>query len=289
MMAKSVRAFNRLDPRLGKMLATLGDGTNCKGPAGGACLDLDTRHGKAPGGYQAMRDRTRKPFIFMNAAGLHRDLETMVHEAGHAFHSLLCVEEPLLHYRGAPLEFCEVASMSMELLTMPYWGGKDGFYPNEEDLARARRKQLEGSIVLLPWIATIDAFQHWIYSHPGHSRADRAAAWLALDDRFGNAVSWEGLEPYRAALWHRQLHLFGAPFYYIEYGIAQLGALQLWVMSLEKGEKAAIEAYVKGLSLGGSRPLPELFKAAGLEFDFGPAIVGRLAERVERELEKLPE
>jgi oligoendopeptidase F len=179
--------------------------------------------------------------------------------------------------------------MSMELLTMPHWGGGDGFYQSEEDLARAKRKQVEGSVSLLPWIATIDAFQHWIYGNPAHTRGQRTAEWLALDDRFGHAVSWDGLEQPRESMWHRQMHLFGAPFYYIEYGIAQLGALQLWLKSLEEGQTAAIDAYFNGLSLGGSKPLPELFKAAGLKFDFGPAMVQRLVDRVERELERLPE
>lgn len=289
LMSKSVAMFDRLDPRLGAMLASLGDGANTRGSKDGACLDLDSRKGKAPGGYQSMRDRSRKPFIFMNAAGLHRDVETMVHEAGHAFHSLLCIDEPLVRYRSAPLEFCEVASMSMELLTMPHWGGPAGFYPEEEDLARARRKQVEGSCSLLPWIATIDAFQHWIYERPAHTRAERTAAWLDLDRRFGHAVSWEGLEEARATQWQRQMHLFGAPFYYIEYGIAQLGALQLWLRSLEDGETAAIRSYMRALALGGSRPLPELFKAAGLVFDFGPETVARLVDRAERELERLPE
>jgi oligoendopeptidase F len=187
--------------------------------------------------------------------------------------------------------------MSMELLTMPHWGaagsgsggGADGFYAGDEDLARARRKQVEGSVSLLPWIATIDAFQHWLYTHPTHTREQRTEEWLALDERFGHAVSWAGLEAAHASLWHRQMHLFGAPFYYIEYGIAQLGALQLWLKSLEEGPAAAIDAYLAGLSLGGSKPLPELFKATGLKFDFGPDIVKRLVDRVERELEKLPE
>ncbi len=305
LMRKSIGAFNRLDPRLGRMLAGMGDGSNANGAANGACLDLDSRKGKAPGGYQSMRDRSRKAFIFMNAAGLHRDVETMVHEAGHAFHSMLCVDEPLVRYRSAPLEFCEVASMSMELLTMPYWGrggghgpagqprGANGavdcFYPDEEDLGRARRKRIEEACTILPWIATIDAFQHWLYADPEQTREQRTAEWLRLDERFGHAVSWEGLESARGAQWQRQMHLFGAPFYYIEYGIAQLGALQLWLKSLESGEKAAIDAYFKGLSLGGSRPLPDLFRATGLRFDFGPDMVKRLVDRVERELQKLPE
>jgi oligoendopeptidase F len=179
--------------------------------------------------------------------------------------------------------------MTMELLTMPYW---DEFYPSAEDADRARRKQLESSISLLPWIATIDAFQHWAYLNPEHSRDDRANAWLALDDRFGTQghhCDWSGLEEERKFVWQRQGHLFGNPFYYIEYGIAQLGALGIWLISLEQGEQAALDAYKKALSLGGSRPLPELFHAAGLPFDFGADTVGRLVDRVQSELEKLPE
>ncbi|MEN0021448.1 MAG: M3 family metallopeptidase, partial [Planctomycetota bacterium] len=293
LVAKSQAAFRSLDPRLADMLKQLGNGAdrvtadNASNPP---LLDLDSRKGKAPGGYQYMRDRSRVPFIFMNAAGLHRDVETMVHEAGHAFHSMVCVDEPLLHYRSSPIEFAEVASMSMELMTMPHWGASGSFYAEDSAAhARAMRQQLEGSIVLLAWIATIDAFQHWIYANPTHTRDERTAHWLTLDERFGRAVSWQGLDAARANAWQRQGHLFGAPFYYIEYGIAQLGSLQLWLRSLEEGPAVAIDAYLTALKLGGSRPLPELFKAAGLEFDFGPEIVGRLAERVEAELAKLPE
>jgi oligoendopeptidase F len=292
LMAKTVAAFDRLDPRLGQMLRELGDGANTDGAAGEggmASLDLDSRKGKAPGGYQYMRDRRRVPFIFMNAAGLHRDVETMVHEAGHAFHSMLCRDEPLLHYRHAPIEFCEVASMSMELLTMPYWNGSNqSFYPNTSDADRARRGQLEGSVILLAWIATIDAFQHWIYQNPAHTSDQRLAAWLALDHRFGHAVSWDGLEEEHRWAWQRQPHLYGSPFYYIEYGIAQLGALQLWRISLEKGQEHAIDLYTNAMKLGGSRPLPELFEAAGLRFDFGEATIASVVERVEKELAKLP-
>jgi oligoendopeptidase F len=286
---RSRRAFERLDGRLAQMFATLGDGANTQGAANGALLDLDSRKGKAPGGYQSMRDYSRVPFIFMNAAGLHRDVETMVHEAGHAFHSMLCVDEPLLHYRHSPIEFAEVASMSMELLTMPHWGGEGGFYPDAEDLARAQRRQIEGSVGMLPWIATIDAFQHWVYGNPKHTRDQRTSAWLELDSRFGHAVAWDGLEAPRAAMWQRQMHLYGVPFYYIEYGIAQLGSLQLWLRALEESEHTAVEAYMAALRLGGSRPLPELFTTAGLKFDFGPDTIKRLVDRVERELEKLPE
>ena len=274
LIEKTSRLFHRMEPSLGTMFDSL---------RGGDCLDLDSRKGKAPGGYQAHRDRSRKPFIFMNAVGLHRDLETMVHEAGHAFHSILCNDEPLLHYRHAPLEFAEVASMSMELLSFPYLGE---FY-DEAQVARAKRERLEDLSALLPWVATIDAFQHWIYTHPEHSRDERTAHWLELDERFGAAVSWDGLEHYRQMSWQRQGHLFGVPFYYIEYGIAQLGALQLW-LGFKADRARAIENYRRALRLGGSRPLPELFEAAELTFDFGPDTVKRLMDDVQRELDSLP-
>jgi oligoendopeptidase F len=274
---RSKRVFDRVDPALGAMFTTLN--------AGGQ-LDLDSRKGKAPGGYQYMRDRSRKPFIFMNAAGLHGDVRTMVHEAGHAFHSLLCEDEPLLHYRHSPIEFAEVASMTMELLTMPEW---DEFYSDKANADRARRDQLEGVVLLLPWIATIDAFQHWLYRNPGHTHEARTEAWNGLINRFGRDVSWEGLDDVKAALWQRQGHLFGSPFYYVEYGIAQLGALQLWLMAQEQGRPAAIVAYKRALALGGSRPLPELFDAAGIDFDFSASIVERLMSAVGSALDELPE
>ena len=292
LVARSHTVFARLDPRLAEMFASLGDGSTAHGSRNGAKLDLDSRKGKAPGGYLYMRDRIREPFIFMNAAGLHRDVETMVHESGHAFHSILCRGDPLVHYRDYPTEFAEVASMSMELLTMPYWGGTDdAFYPDEADAARARRKHLEGTVSVLAWIATIDAFQHWIYENPTHSRHERTQHWRSLMTRFGargHFLSWQGLESHLDVLWQRQGHLFGSPFYYIEYGIAQLGALQLWLRSLQDGEPAAITDYLNALRLGGSRPLPELFAAANLAFDFGPETVERLIDRVELELAKLP-
>ena len=271
---RSSKVFHRMDSRLGEMFDELRTGD---------CLDLETRKGKAPGGYQYQRERIRKPFIFMNAAGLQRDLTTMVHEAGHAFHSMVCRSEPILAYRSAPMEFCEVASMAQELLTFPYL---DEFY-SEEDANRARRDELEGMAKILPWIATIDAFQHWIYTNPGHDRAARTQVWLDLEDRFGPPVDWTGLEDAHAAMWQRQLHLFGVPFYYIEYGIAQLGALQVWCNSLED-EKSAIDRYLAGLGLGGTKPLPALFEAAGASFDFGPETVGPLMDRVANELETLP-
>ena len=245
-------------------------------------LDLANRKGKAPGGYQSTLSESRLPFIFMNAVGLQRDVETMLHEAGHAFHALATQQEDLYAYRGSPIEFCEVASMSMELLGNEFL---EEFY-SEGDANRARRKHLEGIVEIFPWIATVDAFQHWIYSHPGHTRAERSAAWSGLMDRFGGDVDWSGFESARANLWHRQLHIFLNPFYYVEYGIAQLGALQVWANSRRDKVKALAD-YQAGLALGGSRPLPELFAAAGCRFDFSAQTVKPLVELARTELEKL--
>lgn len=285
LVSKTRAVFERLDPRLAGMFAELGDGGSARGPADGACLDLDSRKGKAPGGYQYMLDRSQRPFIFMNAAGLSKDVVILVHEAGHAFHSMLCRDEPLLAYRHSPIEFAEVASMSMELLTLPHMLG--AVYDSAEDHARHVRQQVERSVTVLPWVATIDAFQHWIYANPTHARADRTAQWLALDERFGSRLDWGGLEGARSTAWQRQQHLFSVPFYYIEYGIAQLGALGLWLQAREKGERHAIDRYVAALSLGGGKPLPELFGAAGLAFEFGGDTLARVAERLERELERV--
>ncbi|MBI3191307.1 MAG: M3 family oligoendopeptidase, partial [Pedosphaera parvula] len=242
-------------------------------------LDLANRKGKAPGGYQCSLAEARLPFIFMNAVGLQRDVETMLHESGHAFHALASRDEDLYAYRGAPIEFCEVASMSMELLGNEFL---EEFY-SAGDADRARRTHLEGIVTIFPWIATVDAFQHWIYSHPGHSRAERTAAWLALMDRFGGDADWSGYEPARANLWHRQLHIFLHPFYYIEYGIAQLGALQVWANS-RRDKALALESYQKALALGGSRPLPELFAAAGCRFEFTAGTFRPLVGLVRSEL-----
>jgi len=244
-------------------------------------LDLDNRKGKAPGGYQCTLAESRLPFIFMNAVGIQRDLETILHEAGHAFHALATREEPLYAYRSAPIEFCEVASMSMELLGGEFIGA---FYPPPE-AKRARHDHLEGIVEVFPWIATVDAFQHWLYTHPGHTRAERAAAWVGLMERFGGDVDWAGYEQVRANLWHRQLHIFLHPFYYIEYGIAQLGALQVWA-NYHHNPASALAAYKQGLRLGGSRPLPELFSTAGCRFDFSTETVRPLVQLVREELVK---
>ena len=274
MVAGTSRMFHRLSTELGDFFDSLRDGTS---------LDLDSRKGKAPGGYQLQRDHSRKPFIFMNATGLQRDLETMVHEAGHAFHSIYADHLPLVDYRSAPIEFCEVAAMSMELLTHDFL---DEFY-SSDDANRAVREHLEGIVSILAWIATIDAFQHWIYTHPGHSKEERHQQWLELADRFGSNLDWSGFEEWRKVGWQRQLHLFSYPFYYIEYGIAQLGALQLW-LQYQKNPQTALDNYAKCMKLGGSRPLPELFEAGEMSFDLGNATVQGLIDAVRSELDHLP-
>lgn len=245
-------------------------------------LDLDNRKGKAPGGYQTTLSEARLPFIFMNAVGMQRDVETILHEAGHAFHSLATQEEDLYHYQHAPIEFCEVASMSMELLGSEFL---ESFY-SEAEATRARISHLEGIVGVLPWIATVDAFQHWIYTHPGHSSEERQTAWLDLMNRFGGLTDWTGYERVRALLWHRQLHIFLHPLYYIEYGIAQLGALRVWLNSKQDKPKA-IADYKKALGLGGSRPLPDLFQTAGCPFDFSGRVMKPLVELVRTELSGL--
>lgn len=243
-------------------------------------LDLQSRKGKAPGAYQQSLAEARKPFIFSNAVGTHRDVETLLHEAGHSFHSMACVEEPLSSYRHAPIEFCEVASMGMELLGSSFLSV---FYA-DSDLRRARAEQIEGITYVLAWIATIDAFQKWLYEHPGHSRSERSEAWLQIHNRFdGGIFDWSGLDAEHAGAWQKQLHIYLCPLYYIEYAIAQMGALQLWANS-QRDREAAVKAFRKGLALGGSRPLPELFEAAGLRFDFSAEIIAALIDMLLKEL-----
>jgi oligoendopeptidase F len=273
MVSRTQEIFNRLDTELAGGFRQMQDLK---------LLDLDNRKGKAPGGYQSTLAESRRPFIFMNAVGLQRDVETILHEAGHAFHALATRDEDLYAYRNAPIEFCEVASMSMELLGNEFI---EEFY-SSDDSKRARRVHLEGVVGVFPWIATVDAFQHWIYTHPDHTRDERRKAWLRLMDRFGGDVDWSGFEDARANLWHRQLHIFLHPFYYIEYGIAQLGALQVWANSKQNKAKA-LGDYKKSLALGGSRPLPELFSAAGCRFEFSAKTIQPLAKVLKEELGKL--
>ena len=270
---KTHSIFQRISPALADDFDSLKRNQN---------LDLGTRRGKQPGGYQSTLHETRQPFIFMNAAGVQRDVDTLLHEGGHAFHALASAHEPLMFLRDAPIEFCEVASMTMELFGAEHL---DLFY-NPAGHARARRRHLEGIIRLFPWVATIDQLQHWLYANPGHTREQRTEHWLGLRDRFASKTDWSGLEDVRATGWHQQLHLFHVPFYYVEYAIAQLGALQLWMKAKDDPQRA-LSNYRAALKLGGTRPLPELFSAAGIRFDFSEKTLKPLMDAVGEELATL--
>ena len=248
-------------------------------------FDLDSRKGKAPGGYNYGLEVTGMPFIFMNAAGTQRDVVTLCHEGGHAMHTFLTNNEPLIHYRDTPAEMAETASMSMELMTAERWSA---FY-DQADHVRARREHLEGIISFFPWCATVDAFQHWVYLNPTHTVAERDEAFDRINKRFGSGlVNWEGYEHFRRSMWQRQLHIIGMPFYYIEYGIAQLGALQVY-RRFKEDSAQALEAYITGLSLGSSIPLPKVWEAMGIHFDFSSDNIKSLMAFVQEELDALAE
>lgn len=247
-------------------------------------FDLESRKGKAPGGYNCPLAESGAPFIFMNAAGQMDDVTTMVHEGGHAVHSFLAHPLPLTAFKEYPMEIAEVASMAMELFTMDHW---EPFFDNAEELKRAKLHQLERAITIFPWIATIDKFQHWVYLNPKHSAEERGDAWMRILQEFSTDVlDTSGLETFRRYSWQRQLHLFEVPFYYIEYGIAQLGAIGLW-MQYKQQPAQALQNYMNALSLGGTKTLPELYAAAGLKFDFSPAHIKTLMEFVKTEMDKL--
>lgn len=247
-------------------------------------LDLESRIGKAPGGYNCPLAESGAPFIFMNAAGQMHDVTTMVHEGGHAVHSFLAHPLELSAFKEYPMEIAEVASMAMELFSMDYW---QVFFDNEKELTRAKEHQLERTISIFPWIATIDKFQHWVYENPAHAVEERHTKWIEILNEFStHTVDFAGLEEYRNIAWQRQLHLFEVPFYYIEYGIAQLGAIGLW-MQFKDNKQSAIDNYMKALSLGGTKTLPTLYEAAGLKFDLSPGHIETLMKFVNQEMEKL--
>ncbi|MGB3155453.1 MAG: M3 family oligoendopeptidase [Chitinophagaceae bacterium] len=272
---KTIACFEELKPFFGDCLRKMKDLGH---------LDLESRKGKAPGGYNCPLAESGAPFIFMNAAGQFDDVTTMVHEGGHAIHSFLTHELALTGFKEYPTEIAEVASMSMELFSMNHW---QVFFDNKEELTRAKEQQLERVITIFPWIATIDKFQHWVYENPEHTEEQRASQWLFILGEFTSPViDFTGLEDYRRFSWQRQLHLFEVPFYYIEYGIAQLGAIGLW-QQYKQNPEAAIQNYIAALMLGGTRTLPELFKAAGLQFNFSPAYIQQLMLFVKQELEHL--
>ena len=247
-------------------------------------LDLESRKGKAPGGYNCPLAETGAPFIFMNAAGQMSDVTTMLHEGGHAVHSFLAHPLELSSFKDYPMEIAEVASMAMELFTMEYW---HTFFTDKEDLRRAKEHQLERVISIFPWIATIDKFQHWIYENPQHTLEEREENWVRILNEFSSdAIDFSGLEEYRKYAWQRQLHLFEVPFYYIEYGIAQLGAIGLW-MRFKQDKEEALNGYIKALSMGGTKTLPALYKEAGLVFNFSPDHIKTLMQFVKKEMDVL--
>jgi oligoendopeptidase F len=275
LLDKTVSCLGELDPFFANCLKKMEEMSH---------LDLDSRKGKAPGGYNMPLAESGAPFIFMNAAGQMSDVTTMVHESGHAVHSFLAHPLALNAFKEYPTEMAEVASMAMELFTMDHW---HVFFDNEEDLRRAKRHQLERVITIFPWIATIDKFQHWIYENPNHTENERTEAWMNILNEFGSSViDYSGLIPYRNISWQRQLHLFEVPFYYIEYGIAQLGAIGLW-KQYKENKQQAVDNYINGLSLGGTKTLPELYAASGLAFDFSPETIRELMDMVRLELENL--
>jgi oligoendopeptidase F len=268
---KTITCFDELKPFFGNCLRKM--------KAMGH-LDLESRKGKAPGGYNCPLAESGAPFIFMNAAGQLDDVTTMVHEGGHAVHSFLAHELELTGFKEYPTEIAEVASMAMELFSMNHW---HVFFDNMEELTRAKEQQLERVVTIFPWIATIDKFQHWVYENPSHTEEERANQWLNILEEFSSPViDFSGLDKYRRFSWQRQLHLYEVPFYYIEYGIAQLGAIGLW-QQYKQSPEMAINNYITALQLGGTKTLPELFATAGLRFDLSPAYISGLMQFVKKE------
>ena len=275
LVEKTILSFENIRPKYGSFIREMQIG---------GFFDLDSRIGKAPGGFNYPLYESNIPFIFMNATGNLRDLETMFHEGGHAIHSFLSAGQKLVEYKELPAEVAELASMSMELISMDQW---HNFFERNDDLKRAKRTQLEGVLQILPWIAAVDKFQHWLYKNSGHSDKERIKAWVDIFNVFGsNLVDWEDLSKEKEFLWQKQLHIFEVPLYYIEYGIAQLGAIAVWKKYKENPEKA-LDQFEEALSLGYSVPIPEIYKTAGIHFDFSQDYVKQLMDFVSTELRKL--
>lgn len=272
LIEKTIQCFDRIDPFFGDCIREMKRKKH---------LDLESKKGKAPGGFNYPLYESGLPFIFMNAVGSMRDVTTMLHEGGHAIHSVLSHPLDLVEFKSPPSEVAELASMSMELISMDQW---DVFFDNEEDLNRAKREQLMDVLSTLPWVATIDKFQHWLYTNPNHSHEERYAYWSSLMDNFGSSVvDWSGLEEERKNLWQKQLHLFEVPFYYIEYGMAQLGAIALW-RNYRKNPTKTTQQYKEALELGYTRSIGEIYQTAGIEFNFSEAYVGELMNFIQEEI-----
>jgi oligoendopeptidase F len=275
LLDKGIEVFNQTDAYLGECLTTMKKMDR---------LDLVSRKGKAPGGYNYPLAETGVPFIFMNATSTLRDMVTLMHEGGHAVHAFLCDNLELNEFKSTPSEVAELASMATELISMDQW---HIYFPNEEDLVRAKREHLEQLIETLPWVATIDKFQHWLYENPKHSVDERIDSWNAIFEQFSdNTTDWTDLELNKSYLWQRQLHLYEVPFYYIEYGMAQLGAIAVWKNYKEDNNKG-LEGYMKALKLGYTATIPEIYKAADIKFDFSRAYIKELMTFVKSELNSL--
>jgi oligoendopeptidase F len=271
---KSITTFTALDPYLGQCLAVMKEMGH---------LDLESRKGKAPGGYNYPLAEIGVPFIFMNATSTQRDMTTIMHEGGHAVHNFLTRDLLLGDFKSPPMEVAELASMSMELISMDHW---DIFFPNGTDLARAKGEHLEDLIETLPWVATIDKFQHWVYENPAHTATDRKQHWNRIFDQYADTVTdWTGLQDAKDYLWQKQLHLYEVPFYYIEYGMAQLGAIAVW-RNFKRNRSQGLEGYKNALKLGYTRTIPEIYRAAGIRFDFSRGYIRELMSFVREELAK---
>ncbi|KAA3651570.1 MAG: M3 family oligoendopeptidase [Bacteroidetes bacterium] len=274
LLSKTIACFSKLDPFFANCLIQMQEKKH---------LDLESKKGKAPGGFNYPLYESGYPFIYMNAVGSFRDITTMVHEGGHAIHSVLSHPLELVEFKNLTSEIAELASMSMELISMDHW---DVFFDNEEDITRAKRDQLLDILSTLPWVACIDKFQHWIYTKPSHTVADRENYWLSLLNEFGsNTVDWTGYEDDRKNMWQKQLHLYEVPFYYIEYGMAQLGAIAIWKNFRENPEKT-IQQYKDALSLGYTKSIGEIYETAGISFDFSSEYVKELASFIHQEINK---
>lgn len=275
LIQKSIECFKGLDPYIGESLSTM---------QANNLFDVESRKGKAPGGYNYPLAETGAPFIFMNSANTFRDLTTMVHEGGHAVHTFISADLELNAFKQLPSEVAELASMSMELISMDRW---NVFFSNEEDLLRAKKEQLADVLKTLPWVAVVDQFQHWIYTNPNHTADQRRAAWVEIFKPFGlNFADWAGYEEALANLWQKQLHIFEVPFYYIEYAIAQLGAIAVW-KNYRENPAEGIEKYKNALKLGYTKTIREIYEAAGIRFDFSVEYVRELVNFVKSELEAL--
>jgi oligoendopeptidase F len=272
---KTITVFQKLDTYLGQCLSVM--------QAMGH-LDLESRIGKAPGGYNYPLAEIGVPFIFMNATSTLRDMVTIMHEGGHAIHNFLTRDLALNDFKSTPAEVAELASMSMELISMDHW---NIFFQNNAELQRAKHEHLEDSIETLPWVATIDKFQHWIYENPNHTVAERKAAWNRIFDQFADSVTdWSGLQDAKDYLWQKQLHLYEVPFYYIEYGMAQLGAMAVW-RNFRRDPVKGLKGYQNALKLGYLKPIPEIYKAADIKFDFSRDYIKELMKFVRNELSKI--